>query len=116
MSTRWFQPQELDQPYPNRVCFTHTSNSDLAVDVVTLTSEMELGTEIDIVVYTNDCYVNFDEDAARPTGTPSRTQNGMQVRANTGYSKKGVAITRRISVITAVNGSNFTITGTIWGR
>ena len=116
MPSPWQTPQEAAQPYTSVICFTYTSNGDTASNIVTLSGRMSLGQSISLIVYDNDCYINLDNTAARPTGSPLSTRDGVLVKAGTGYSvSEKAGLTTRISAITAVNTSNFQITGVIWG-
>ena len=116
MST-WQTPQESIQPFNAVIAFTYTSGAanDVATNAVTLSGRMNLGSTLSLMVDNNDCYINFDNDAARPTGSPSATRDGVLIRAGTGYSAEKLGLRTRISAITAVNAASFTLRGVIWG-
>ena len=117
---------ELRQVYDKVVSFTHTTTSDAATTVLTVSATtsdaattvltvsdyMEEANRINIVVETQALYVRFDGSAATDTD-PGLS---LYMPVNGTYSESGIKITGIISVINAANGSNGRIRGTIWGR
>jgi len=103
---------ELRQVYDKVVSFTHTTTSDAATTVLTVSDYMEEANRISIVVETGALYVRFDGSAATDTD-PGLS---LYMPVNGTYSESDIKITGIISIINAANGTNGRIRGTIWGR
>lgn len=98
---------ELLQPYRSHVGFTHTNTTDNAETAATISSVMEEGNKIALVVDLYDAYVEFDSDA---------TTSSMLLKADTGYYDDNIIITTKITIKNAVNGQNARVRGIVWGR
>ena len=101
------QEIELIQPYKRHVVFTHTQSSDVAENVVSVSSNMEEGNKIALIVELNDVYIEFDADAS---------SSSLLIPAGNGYFDEDITIDSRISAINASAGSNARIRGIVWGR
>ena len=103
---------ELRQVYDKVVSFTHTTTSDAATTVLTVSDYMEEANRISIVVEVQPLYVRFDGSAATDTDPGF----SLFIPAGATYTESDIKITGIISIINAANGANGRIRGTIWGR
>ena len=98
---------ELIQPYKRHVMFTHTQSSNIAENVVSVSSNMEEGNKIALIVELNDVYIEFDATA---------TSSSLLIPAGNGYFDEDITLNSRISAINASAGKNARIRGIVWGR